>query len=305
MADTTPLGFVGLGTMGSVMASRLIEAGHALVVCDTNSGAVAALVEKGAVAAASPAEVAAKTEVVFASLPTPDVVRAVATGADGIIAGGTVRILVDLSTTGPRVSGEVATALAAKDIVLVDAPVSGGRGGAVKGTLAVMVAAPRASVDEVEPYLAVFGKVIRVGEKAGLAQTMKLVNNLLSVAAIAITSEGMAMGVKAGLDAQVMIDVLNASSGRNSATVDKFPRAVLPRTFDFGFSTGLSMKDFRLCLQEADAMGVPLPIGAAVQQILSITNQVYGPEADFTSICRLIESWAGVEVKPHARDAAA
>ena len=167
-----------------------------------------------------------------------------------------------------------------------------------------MVAAPHAAADEVEPYLAVFGKVIRVGERAGLAQTMKLVNNLMSVAAIAITSEAMAMGVKAGLDAQVMIDVLNASSGRNSATVDKFPRAVLPRTFDFGFTTGLSMKDLRLCLQEADAMGVPLPIGSAVQQILSITNQVYGPQADFTSICKLVESWAGVEVKPHAKDGA-
>jgi len=305
MTDTVPLGFVGLGTMGGVMASRLVEAGHKLVVYDTNPDAVAALVAKGAVAAASPADVASTCEIVLASLPTPDVVRSVATGSDGIITGDTVRILVDLSTTGPRVSGEVATALAAKDIVLVDAPVSGGRGGAIKGTLAVMVAAPAAAADAVEPYLAVFGKVIRVGEKAGLAQTMKLVNNMMSVAAIAITSEGMAMGVKAGLDAQVMIDVLNASSGRNSATVDKFPRAVLPRTFDFGFSTGLSMKDIRLCLQEADAMGVPLPIGSAVQQILSITNQVYGPQSDFTSICKLIESWADVEVKPHAKDAAA
>lgn len=300
MADTTPLGFVGLGTMGGVMASRLVDAGHPLVVCDTNADAVAALVAKGATAAQTPAEVAARCAIVFASLPTPDVVRAVATGENGISSGGKVRILVDLSTTGPRVSGEVAAALAGKDIVLVDAPVSGGRGGAIKGTLAVMVAAPKAAADEVEPYLGVFGKVIRVGDKPGLAQTMKLVNNMMSVAAIAITSEGMAMGVKAGLDAQVMIDVLNASSGRNSATVDKFPRAVLPRTFDFGFTTGLSMKDIRLCLQEADAMGVPLPIGSAVQQILSITNQVYGPQSDFTSICKLVESWAGVEVKPHA-----
>ena len=305
MADKTPLGFVGLGTMGGVMASRLVDAGHALVVCDTNPAAVAALVEKGAVAAAIPAEVASQAEIVFASLPTPAVVHSVATGRDGIAQGDRVRILVDLSTTGPRVSGEVAKALAARDVVLVDAPVSGGRAGAVKGALAVMVAAPQAAGDEVVPYLATFGKVIRVGEKAGLAQTMKLVNNLISVAAIAITSEGMAMGVKAGLDAQVMIDVLNASSGRNSATVDKFPRAVLPRSFDFGFTTGLSMKDIRLCIQEADALGVPLPVGSAVQQVLSITNQVYGPDSDFTSICRLIESWAGVEVKPHGGDTAA
>jgi 3-hydroxyisobutyrate dehydrogenase-like beta-hydroxyacid dehydrogenase len=299
MAGKGPLGFIGLGTMGGVMASRLIEAGHSLVVYDTNRAALQSLVEKGAVAAGSPAAVASAAEIVFASLPTPDVVRAVATGEGGVIKGNKVRILVDLSTTGPRVSGEVAAALMKKDIVLVDAPVSGGRGGAIKGTLAVMAAAPRDGFDAVAEYLAVFGKVIYVGEKAGLAQTMKLVNNLMSVAALAITSEGMVMGVKAGLDPQVMLDVLNASSGRNSATVDKFPRAVLPRTFDFGFSTGLSMKDIRLCLQEADALGVPLPVGSAVQQVLSITNSVFGPQADFTSICRLIESWAGVEVKPH------
>jgi 3-hydroxyisobutyrate dehydrogenase-like beta-hydroxyacid dehydrogenase len=297
MAGKAPLGFVGLGTMGGVMASRLVEAGHPLVVCDTNAAAVEALVAMGAVAAASPAAVASAAEIVFASLPTPDVVRSVATGTGGVIKGDTVRLLVDLSTTGPRVSGEVAEILAARNVTLVDAPVSGGRGGAIKGTLAVMAAAPLAAFNEVAPYLAVFGKVIHVGEKAGLAQTMKLVNNLMSVAALAITSEGMVMGVKAGLDPQVMLDVLNASSGRNSATVDKFPRAIIPRSFDFGFSTGLSMKDIRLCLQEADAMGVPLPVGSAVQQILSITNQVYGPQSDFTSICKLMESWAGVEVK--------
>jgi 3-hydroxyisobutyrate dehydrogenase-like beta-hydroxyacid dehydrogenase len=298
MAGKPSLGFIGLGTMGGVMASRLIDAGHSLVVYDTNPAAVQLLAAKGAVAAGSPAAVASAAEIVFASLPTPDIVRAVATGADGVIAGTRVRILVDLSTTGPRVSGEVAAMLASANIVLVDAPVSGGRGGAIKGTLAVMAAAPREAFDAVAAYLAVFGKVIHVGDKAGLAQTMKLVNNLMSVAALAITSEGMVMGVKAGLDPQVMLDVLNASSGRNSATLDKFPRAVIPRTFDFGFTTGLSMKDLRLCLQEADALGVPLPVGSAVQQVLSITNSVFGPNSDFTSICRLIETWAGVEVKP-------
>lgn len=299
MTGNSPLGFIGVGTMGGVMASRLLGAGHRLVVCDTSAAVVQAMVEKGAVAAESPAAVASAAEIVFVSLPTPDVVRVVATGDKGVIAGDKVRILVDLSTTGPRVSGEVAATLEKANIVLVDAPVSGGRGGAIKGTLAVMVAAPREAFDAVSSYLAVFGKVIHVGEKAGLAQTMKLVNNMMSVAALAITSEGMVMGAKAGLDPAVMIDVLNASSGRNSATVDKFPRAVLPRTFDFGFPTGLSMKDIRLCLQEADAMGVPMPVGSAVKQILSVTNAVYGPEADFTSICRLIEMWAGVEVKPH------
>jgi 3-hydroxyisobutyrate dehydrogenase-like beta-hydroxyacid dehydrogenase len=286
--------------MGSVMAARLIDAGHDLVAFDTNASALEALKSRGAAVASNPAAVAAEVEIVLGSLPTPDIVRHVALGADGILHGGKTRIFIDLSTTGPRVSGEVATALAKAGIILVDAPVSGGRAGAIKGTLAIMAAAPRTSFDEVESILKIFGKVFFVGEKAGLAQTMKLVNNMMSVAALAITSEGMVMGAKAGLDPTVMLDVINASSGRNSATTDKFPRAVLPRTFDFGFATGLSMKDIRLCLQEADAMGVPMPVGSAVQQVLSITNAQFGPQSDFTSICKTVEQWAGTEVKAHA-----
>lgn len=297
MGNATRLGFIGLGTMGGPMSARLIEAGYALTVYDTNPAALAALVEKGAEAAGSPAEVAAAAGIVLASLPTPDVVRRVATGESGVIVGGKARIFIDLSTTGPRVSADVAAALNAAGITLVDAPVSGGRPGAIKGTLAVMVAAPRASFDEVESILKVFGKVFFVGEKAGLAQTMKLVNNMMSVAALAITSEGMVMGVKAGLDPAVMLDIINVSSGRNTASMEKFPRAVLPRSFDYGFATGLSMKDLRLCLQEADALGVPMPVGTAVQQMLSITNALFGPQSDFTSICKVVEQWGGVEVK--------
>jgi 3-hydroxyisobutyrate dehydrogenase-like beta-hydroxyacid dehydrogenase len=297
MVDAAHLGFIGLGSMGSVMAARLIDAGYALSVYDTNPEALEPLAAKGASVATGPLEVAAAAEIVLGSLPTPDVVRSVAIGETGVIKGGKARIFIDLSTTGPRVSGEVSATLAAAGITLVDAPVSGGRNGAIEGTLAIMAAAPRATYDEVETILKIFGKVFYVGEKAGLAQTMKLVNNMLSVAALAITSEGMVMGVKAGLDPAVMLDVINASSGRNSATTDKFPRAVLPRTFDFGFATGLSMKDIRLCLQEADAMGVPMPVGSAVQQILSITNTLYGPQSDFTSMCKVVEQWGGAEVK--------
>jgi 3-hydroxyisobutyrate dehydrogenase-like beta-hydroxyacid dehydrogenase len=143
----------------------------------------------------------------------------------------------------------------------------------------------------------VFGKVFHVGEAAGLAQTMKLVNNLMSVAAIAITSEAMVMGVKAGLDPNLMIDIFNVSSGRNSFTEDKFPRAVLTGKFDFGFPTGLSMKDIGLCLREAESMGVPTPVGSAVYQMLAITSSLFGPDSDFTSICKTVERWGGVEVR--------
>ena len=107
---------------------------------------------------------------------------------------------------------------------------------------------------------------------------------------------GRPLRIKAGLDPKVMLDVINASSGRNSATEDKFPKSVLPRTFDFGFATGLSFKDVRLCLEEAEAMGVPMVVGSAVRQMLSVTNQLYGPDSDFTSMVRVVEGWAHVEV---------
>jgi 3-hydroxyisobutyrate dehydrogenase-like beta-hydroxyacid dehydrogenase len=188
-----------------------------------------------------------------------------------------------------------------RSAALVDAPVSWGPNGAAAGTLAVMAAAPQAIFMEVEDLLKVFGKVFHVGEAAGLAQIMELINNLMSVAAIAITSEAMVMGVKAGLDPSLMIDVLNASSGRNSSTEDKFPRTVLTGKFDFGFPTGLSMKDIGLCLREAEAMGIPMPVGSAVQQVLAITSSLFGPDSDFTSICRTVEGWGGVEVRAKKR----
>src|SRR5262249_28275763 len=121
-------------------------------------------------------------------------------------------------------------------------------------------------------------------------------NNLINAASLAISSEAMVMGVKAGLDPKIMLDVFNVSSGRNSATQDKFPKAVLPRTFDFGFATGLLFKDVRLCLDEAEASGVPMVVGSAVRQLLSMTNQLHGPDSDFTCIVKTVEQWAHVEV---------
>jgi 3-hydroxyisobutyrate dehydrogenase-like beta-hydroxyacid dehydrogenase len=295
MADT--LGFIGVGRMGSHMAGRLLEAGHALAIYDTNGTAMARLEQRGARRAASPAEVAAQTETVLVSLPTPDIVQQVALSASGIIAGTKVKTFVDLSTTGPRVAVAVAQGLATKGITAVDAPVSGGPSGAEKGTLAVMVACPKKLADELRPVLDVIGKVFFVGEKPGMGQTMKLVNNLLSASALAITTEAMVMGCKAGLDPAVMIDVINAGSGRNTATQDKFPRCVLPRRFDFGFATELLYKDVRLCLEEGDALGVPMIVGNAVKQLLAVSKATQGAGSDITDIVRVVEQWAGTEVK--------
>jgi 3-hydroxyisobutyrate dehydrogenase-like beta-hydroxyacid dehydrogenase len=291
------LGFVGVGRMGSHMAGRLLDAGFELTIHDTNDSAVARLEQRGARRAASPAEVASAAETVLVSLPTPDVVQLVALSDSGIIAGGKVRTFVDLSTTGPRVAVEVARSLAAKGITAVDAPVSGGPAGAEKGTLAVMLACPRKLADELRPVLDVIGKVFWIGEKPGMGQTMKLVNNLLSASALAITSEAMVLGSKAGLDPAVMLDVINAGSGRNTATLDKFPRCVLPRRFDFGFSTELLLKDVRLCLEEGEALGVPMIVGNAVKQLLAITKAGQGPGSDITQVVRTVEQWAGAKVE--------
>ena len=291
------IGFVGLGRMGSRMATRLLNAGHGIVMHDTNAAALEALERLGARRLGSAREVADAAPTVFASLPTPAIVHATALGTDGVIHGKAIKTFVDVSTTGPRVAKQVAEGLAARGIVALDCPVSGGLAGAANGTLALMVSGDKARFEQLRPALAVLGKIFFIGEQPGAGQMMKLTNNLLAAAAIAITSEAMVMGVKAGLDPSVMCDVFNVSSGRNSATQDKFPRSVITGTFDFGFATGLSYKDVRLCLDEAEALGVPTPVGAAVRQMLSITNALYGPESDFTSMVRPIETWAGVEVR--------
>jgi len=291
------LGFVGVGRMGGPMANRLLDAGHSLVIYDTSQDALAPLAARGATVATSAADVASKAEVVFLSLPTPPVVQAVVTGEGGVLQGTRVKTLVDLSTTGPSVAAVCAQASAGRGVAWMDSPVSGGITGATKGTLAVMVSGPKAAYDGLEDVLKVFGKLFYVGDKPGLAQVAKLGNNLLAAAAIVLSSEAVVMGVKAGIDPKVLIDIINAGSGRNSATQDKFPRAVLTRTFDFGFATGLSYKDVRLCLEEAEALGVPMVAGSAVRQMLAITQARYGFDSDFTSIAKVVEEWAGVEIK--------
>ena len=153
------IGFIGLGNMGYPMARRLIEAGHRLIVFDTSGQMISRLTALGATAATSPHDVADRVETVLASLPTPDIVLAVATGPDGVAGGKKVRRFVDLSTTGSRMAIRISDALKPHSIVQIDSPMSGGVGGAEKGTLAVMVAGPRADYELLQPVLAVIGKM--------------------------------------------------------------------------------------------------------------------------------------------------
>ena len=299
---TKHVGFIGLGRMGMPMASNLMKGGYELTVYDLNRPSVEALTSKGARAAASPAAVASAVDTVLLSLPTPQIVREVALGRDGVSSGTKVKTLIDLSTTGATVAREIAEALAKKGMTGVDAPVSGGVAGAVKGTLAVMVACARPLYTELEPMLRSIGKVFHIGERPGMGQTMKLCNNLLSATAVAATSEAVVFGVKAGLDPKVMIDVINAGSGRNTATEDKFPRSILPRTFDFGFAMGLMYKDVKLCLDEAEAAGAQMRIAAAVGQLWQLATQELGADKDFTELIKVLERRAGVQVSPGRKD---
>jgi 3-hydroxyisobutyrate dehydrogenase-like beta-hydroxyacid dehydrogenase len=290
----TTVGFLGLGRMGAPMAANLVGHVERLLVHDIAPAAVAALVAKGAEPAGSAEALGEKCDIVFLSLPTPAIVRS---AVEQVIAAASPRILCDLSTSGRQLAQYLHAQLAPRGIASFDAPVSGGIRGAEQGTLAIMVGGPAAQWPEVESLLRHVGKPFYMGETPGAGQVAKLANNLLSLSAIATTAEAMTLALKAGLDPARMIEVLNAGTGANSATRDKWPRAVLPRTFDFGFAAQLSLKDTRLALEEARAMGVPLPTGERLESLLERTLATYGEDADFTAMARIVEADAGLDIE--------
>jgi 3-hydroxyisobutyrate dehydrogenase-like beta-hydroxyacid dehydrogenase len=296
---TTTIGFIGLGNMGYPMAMRLREASLSLVVHDVRRGHAEGFAGGSANVAESPRELADRVDVILMSLPTPSAMLAVVEGKYGIAMGSRAKLVIDLSTTGPTTAIAAAAQLAQSDIAFMDAPVSGGVTGASKGTLAIMVSGAQDDFLNARPLLEHLGKVFLVGDKPGQGQAMKLLNNQLSATAMAATAEVMALGVKAGLDASVMLDVLNAGSGRNTATTDKFPRSVMDRSFNFGFRTVLLHKDVRLCKQFADEFEVPFSIGTAVDKVWEHAAAELG-DMDFTRVVELIERKARVKIQAAA-----
>ena len=290
------IGFIGLGNMGFPMARRLIEAKHRLFAFDQRKEVLDRLVALGAKAMSSPRGVADHTETVMASLPSLQASLDVATGKDGVVEGKRVKRFVDLSTVGSQMAVRIHDLLAKRDLIQIDCPVSGGVGGAEKGTLAVMVSGPRADFEVIKPALEVIGKLFFIGEKPGSAQTMKLANNFLSGTAMVATSEAVVMGVKAGLDPAIMIDVINSGSGMNTASRDKFPRSILPRSFDYGFATGLMVKDIRLALEEMKSLGLSMEVAEAVGRQWEAVIRENGADSDFTAAIKPIEKKAGVVV---------
>jgi 3-hydroxyisobutyrate dehydrogenase-like beta-hydroxyacid dehydrogenase len=291
------IGFIGLGHMGFQMARRLVDAKLRVVVFDTRREVVDELVALGAEAGTSVKDVADRVETVMASLPSVQASLDVATGPEGVIGGARVKRFVDLSTVGAPTAVQIHDQLAERGIAQVDCPVSGGVRGAQEGTLALMVSGPQPHVAAVRPALDALGNVFFIGEQPGSAQTMKLANNLLAATSLAATSEAVVLGVKAGLDPAVMIEVFNAGSGATHASRDKFPRAVLPRTFDYGFATGLMVKDLRLCLEQVEALGLSMEIAKAVGRVWEGALRETGADSDFTSVIKPMEQAAGVVVQ--------
>jgi 2-hydroxy-3-oxopropionate reductase len=297
MASRGVIGFVGLGAMGAPITTALAEAGHGLVVYDRDDVAVAQAVARGATAAASARAVADAAEVVFVSLPTPAIVREVAIGSEGLAGGSRIEVYVDLSTTGAVVSREVADELARQKIDVLDAPISGGVAGAQARTLAVMAAGDQRVYDRVRPLLEMFAKnIFHVGVTPGQGQTVKLLNNLLSATAMAITSEALTFGASSGLDPATMLEVFNASSGQNTATSQKFPTHVLTRRFASGFRLELMAKDVELCISEARGERFPMLVGGLVQQLWTLARRECEQDADHTEIIRMFEDWAGLQI---------
>ena len=257
----------------------------------------APLVARGAVAASSPRAAAEASEVAFACLPSPDVSRKVALDVDGIIACKGLAAYVEMSTIGSKTVKAIAQGLAAAGIPVLDSPVSGGPRGARAGTLSTMVAGERATFESVKPLLETVARnVFYIGEAPGLGQVTKLANNMISAAGMAAAFEASAMAVKAGVDARTLIDTVNASTGRNSATMDKFPAAVLTRSFDYGGKLSTMYKDVLLCLEEARELNVPMWVGSNVVQLwFHAMTQGRGND-DYTTLIKMIEDWAGVVV---------
>jgi 3-hydroxyisobutyrate dehydrogenase-like beta-hydroxyacid dehydrogenase len=291
------VGFIGLGRMGNPIARRLKEQNIDIVVHDASAPAEQYFISMGVPAQSNAKAIADSSDIVIVCLPTPQIVQAVITGPDGVNEGRRARYVIDISTTGPKVTREMSGALAASGKILIDAPVTGGVAGAKSGNLTMILGGPADAIEAVQPVLTTIARnLVIAGPRSGDGQMLKVINNLLSFIALEATAEAMALGVKAGLNPETMLQTFNAGTGRNSATEEKFPRSVMPRTFDFGFTIRGEMKDIGLCLSEAEALEVPMPVGMCARQIWTIAMAEQADQ-DMTSIVKLFERWADVEVR--------
>lgn len=292
------IGFIGLGVMGKRMAKRIFEAGYKIKVFDVMEPVLNEFKKLGVETGESPGDVAVDADVVFMSLPNSRIVTNVVLGEDGILPKarhGT--IIVDLSSITPKAIRDIYKKTSSKGVEVLDAPVSGGSAGAEAGTLTIMVGGKKEVFEKVEPILKVIGKTIyHVGE-IGAGDTIKLVNNLLLGANMVAVAEALALGVKAGLDPQVMFEVITNSSGNSYALKAKYPNFISKGNFEPGFMIDLQYKDLELAVETAKDLGIPLIMGNIAQQMFDIAKAEGLGQKDISSVINLYEKWSGIAVR--------
>ena len=291
---TSTIGFIGLGMMGMPMATRLAAAGHRLLVADTAAAAVENFLQTNASAvhAKAPADFAG-ARVVITMLPSSDAVDAVVLGSTA--ARGLISILqpdsvlVDMSSSEPGRTRQLASKLAGKRIHMLDAPVSGGVKRAIDGSLAIMVGGPAAIASRCQPLFEAMGKTIKHVGGPGAGHAVKALNNYVSAAGLVAAAEALIVGRAFGLDPAVMTDVFNSSTGRNNSTENKLKQFILSGRFDAGFSLRLMDKDLATALKLAQEVGQPMELG---RHLISLWHEAAGAlprEADHTEIFRYLE----------------
>ena len=293
------VGYVGIGNMGGPMAANLAKAGHEMLVADLNRDAVDKFVKQypNARPANGLAAVAQGAEAVFTCLPNGKIVRQAVLGEGGVAEGlESGAILVDMSSSAPMGTVELGRTLAEKGVKMVDAPVSGGVPRAVDGTIAIMVGGDKADIEKVRPALEAMGGQIFETGALGTAHAMKSINNVLSAVNLVVGIEALVVGKKFGLDPTTMVDILNFSSGKNSATEGKLKQYVLSRKFNSGFSMDLMIKDVATALDLAHEMGVPWTIGSACHEMYQAARNNLIANADNSDIARWIEANGGLEL---------
>lgn len=280
------LGFVGLGRMGGPMATHLVRDGHDVVVFDRRPEAIEAVEAAGGTGADSTAALGATADVIFLSLPGPNEVKTVVSKLERTIESGSV--VVDMTTSRPETTQMMAERLADRGATLLGSPVSGGTSGAEEGTLAAMVSGDRATFEATREYFDAFAaNVFHVGEDPGHGHAVKLLNNYLSCTALLATSEAVVLGQQVGIDIETMCDIFNVSSGRNSATEDKFPDAIADGR-GVGFALELVEKDIRLLLEFAEDNRTPLLVAEVVRSQVGRARNRYGDGGDMTDIYRYV-----------------
>lgn len=296
----TRIGFIGLGVMGKPMAGHLADAGYELGVLDIDPARVDALVGAHAsvVPAATPRELARRSDVVVTMLPDGRHVQDVAIGPDGLIEGFEGgELVIDTSSSEPWLTLETAKRLAERGVAVVDAPTSGAEFGAIAAELVFMVGGDEAEVARAREFLEVMGKrVFHLGQ-TGAGHSMKSINNLITAMTFLGTAEGLALGTRLGLDPNVMTDVLNVATGMSWITQTHIKQRITNRAFDDPFKLELMVKDIRIALGLAGDQGLELPLSALAQSIYRRADERAGPGASVSELVRWVEHATGVEIK--------